>query len=174
MPASTHPVQPPPAGRYTLDTAATSVAFVTRHMFGLGRVRGRLTVSRGVVVVADRVEDSTLEVEISAASFTTRNPLRDGQVRSALFLNSRRHPSITFQAAGVRRDPGGWVIPGTLTVKGASAPVELGVTDVVVQGSAVTFAAAGTVDRYALGVTMMRGITARSLTVEITARADLA
>jgi polyisoprenoid-binding protein YceI len=33
-------VQAPPAGRYAIDPAGSSVTFVTKHMFGLGKVRG--------------------------------------------------------------------------------------------------------------------------------------
>jgi polyisoprenoid-binding protein YceI len=35
-------VQAPPAGRYAIDPVGSSVTFATRHMFGLGKVRGRL------------------------------------------------------------------------------------------------------------------------------------
>lgn len=173
MPASTNTLQTPQTGRYSLDTTTPSVAFATRHMFGLGKVRGQFAVTRGTVTVADRIEDSALDIEISAASFSTRNPLRDGQVRSALFLSARRHPVITFRSTAVESGPASWVIPGTLTVKGTSAPVELTVTGIAVHGSSVVFTATATIDRYALGVTMMRGMAARHLTVQINARATL-
>jgi polyisoprenoid-binding protein YceI len=39
--------QAPQAGRYALDPARSSVTFETRHMFGLGRVRGTLEVTGG-------------------------------------------------------------------------------------------------------------------------------
>ena len=42
-------VQAPSAGRYALDPAGSSVTFVTKHMFGLGQVRGRLKVTRGLI-----------------------------------------------------------------------------------------------------------------------------
>ena len=113
-------VQAPSAGRYALDPAGSSVTFVTKHMFGLGQVRGRLKVTRGLITVADPPEDSRLEAEVSASSFSTRNVMRDPQVRSRLFL------------------------------------------DVC------------TVDRYAHGITMMPGLAARRLSVQITARATRA
>ena len=83
-------IQAPPAGRYAIDPAGSSVTFVTRHMFGLGKVRGRLKVTRGVITIADTPEDSRVEAEVSASSFSTRNLMRDPQVRSRLFLDVRR------------------------------------------------------------------------------------
>jgi polyisoprenoid-binding protein YceI len=174
MPTSAPTLQAPPAGRYIIDTSTSTVTFVTRHMFGRGMVRGRFAVARGTVMVGDRVEDSAADAEISASSFSTRNFLRDGQVRSPLFLNARRHPTISFRGDGVQRRGSSWVVAGTLAVKGKSAPVELTVTDIDIKGPSVVFTAHATIDRYALGVTMMRGMAARHLAVEITARTHTA
>jgi polyisoprenoid-binding protein YceI len=165
---------PPQTGRYILDAPKSTITFATKHMFGLGRVRGRLAVTRGSVVVADRPEDSAVEAEVSASSFSTRNPLRDVQVRSGLFLSARRHPALSFRADGVRRREGGWSVTGTLTVKGVSAPVELIVTNIEHMGASTVFTAHGTVDRYAYGVKAMPGMAARHLSFEITAHATRA
>lgn len=62
----------------------------------------------------------------------------------------------------------------SLTVRGRAAPVELTVTGVSAEAAAIVFHAAGTVDRYAHGVTMMPGMAARRLSVEIAARATRA
>jgi polyisoprenoid-binding protein YceI len=164
----------PPAGRYAIDPAGSSVKFVTRHMFGLGAVRGKLAVTRGVLTIAEPVEDSWAEAEISAASFSTRNIVRDLHVRSGLILNVRRHPAISFRTTGVRRSGAGWTVSGVLTVKGKPAPLDLNVIDVTAEGSTLVIQASGTVDRYAHGVTTMRGMAARRLSVEITARATRA
>src|ERR1700745_30158 len=86
-------VQAPPAGRYAIDPAGASITFVTRHMFGLGKVRGRLKVTRGVIPIAHPPEDSGVEAELPAASFSPRNFMRHPQVRSRLFLDVRRHPA---------------------------------------------------------------------------------
>ena len=67
---STGTVLAPPSGRYVIDPAGSSVAFVTRHMLGLGRVRGTLRVAGGLVAIADRPEDSRVEAEIAASSFS--------------------------------------------------------------------------------------------------------
>jgi len=63
----------------------------------VGKVRGRLKVTRGVITIADPPEDSRVEAEVSASSFSTRNFMRDPQVRSRLFPTSaiiRRSRSV--------------------------------------------------------------------------------
>jgi polyisoprenoid-binding protein YceI len=164
-------VQAPRAGRYTLDPGGSGITFVTRHMFGFAKVRGRLRVTSGVITIADPPENSQVEAEISTASFSTRNFVRDPQVRSRLFLDARRHPAISFRSGSVREHQGGWSVAGFLEVKGRTAPIELNVTDVSSAGNAIVLLADATVDRYAHGITMMPGMAARRLSVQITARA---
>jgi polyisoprenoid-binding protein YceI len=166
--------QAPPAGSYALDPARTSVNFVTRHMFGLAPVRGTLSLTGGVLTIAELPEDSRVEAEADAASFSTGNAIRDQQVRSAMFLYVRRHPAITFRSTAIRSRGNGWMVSGVLTVKGQSAVLNLSVTDAAVDGTAVVFRASGSIDRYAHGITMMRGMAARRLSVEITAYATKA
>jgi polyisoprenoid-binding protein YceI len=167
-------VQAPPAGRYAIDPAGLSVTFVTEHMFGLAKVRGRLKVTRGVIIIADPPEDSRVEAEVSASSFSTRNFIRDPQVRSRLFLDARRHPAISFRSDGIRQHGAGWSVTGVLTVKGRTAPVELTVVGVSAEDAAIVFRADCTVDRYAHGITAMPGMAARRLSVLVAARATRA
>jgi hypothetical protein len=83
-----------------------------------------------VITIADPPEDSRVEAEVSASSFSTRNFMRDPQVRSRLFLDARQHPAISFRSDGIRQHRGGWSVTGVLTVKGHTAPVELTVDGV--------------------------------------------
>ena len=174
MPTPLTALQAPPAGRYVLDPAGSSVTFETRHMFGLGRVRGVLAVTDGALDVAEPAAGSSVQAAVSAASFSTRNPLRDPQVRSGLFLDARRHPEISFRSTVIRRGGDGWTVSGVLTVKGRPAPLDLTVTSIATDGDALVFRASGTVDRYAHGITAMRGMAARHLAIQITARASRA
>jgi polyisoprenoid-binding protein YceI len=160
-----------PTGQYTLDPARTSVTFVTRHMFGLAEVRGTLAITSGALTIAERAEDSAVEAEAAAASFSTGNAIRDPQVRSGMFLDARKHPAITFRSTTVRPSDDGWAVSGVLTVRGRSAPLNLTVTEATAEGTAVVFHASGALDRYAHGITMMRGMAARHLSLKITAHA---
>jgi polyisoprenoid-binding protein YceI len=69
MPTPMAARQAPPAGRYAIDPTR-SVTFVTRHMFGLARVRGTFAVRGGVLAIAEAAESSGAEAEVSAASFS--------------------------------------------------------------------------------------------------------
>ena len=174
MPTPLTALQAPPAGRYVLDPAGSLVTFETRHMFGLGRVRGALAVTDGALDVAEPAAGSSVQAAVSTASFSTRNPMRDPQVRSGLFLDARHHPEISFRSTVIRRGGDGWTVSGVLTVKGRPAPLDLTITSIATDGDAVVFRASGTVDRYAHGITAMRGMAARHLTIQITARASRA
>jgi polyisoprenoid-binding protein YceI len=61
-------VQIPRAGRYDIDPQGSTVAFTARHLFGLARVQGTITVRRGGIDVADPVGHSGVHVELDAAS----------------------------------------------------------------------------------------------------------
>jgi polyisoprenoid-binding protein YceI len=62
-------VQIPAAGTYQLDPAASTVRFATRHLFGLGTVKGTFRLISGQVTIADPVTSSTASAVIDAASF---------------------------------------------------------------------------------------------------------
>jgi polyisoprenoid-binding protein YceI len=132
-------------------------------MFGLGTVRGSLAVSDGRIVVAEPLEDSSVQVTVDVASFATANPKRDDKVRSSALLDAAAHPTMSFRSDFVERRDGAWVVHGQLTVRGTAAPVELGVTDVLATPGGLTATATGRVDRTTVGVTAMRGMVGRSL-----------
>jgi polyisoprenoid-binding protein YceI len=168
---TTTAIQTPVAGAYRLDAAASTISFTTRHMFGLGTVRGTFAVRDGQVDVADPVAGSAVRATVGAASVDTGIPARDQAVRSATYLDAERHPLITFASTDLRRDGERWVLHGTLTVCGVTRPVELGLDEVRVSGPRLRVLASTVVDRYEFGVTAMRGLTGRRLRMrlEITA-----
>jgi len=166
VPDTTVPTLDP--GTYRIDPAATTVTFATKHMFGTGTVRGTVAVASGEVVVAEPLESSSVDVTVDTASFATGNPKRDTKVRSATLLDTDSHPTLTFRSTGVARREGTWVVAGTLTVRGASAPVDLVVTEVAAAPGGLTATATARVDRTAVGVTAMRGMVGRALDLTIT------
>jgi polyisoprenoid-binding protein YceI len=138
-------------------------------MFGLAPVKGKFRLDTATVTIADPPNTSSVEAQLSSASFSTRNPLRDIQVRSRLFLHAKRHPTITFRSQTVEQADAVWRVAGQLTVKGRTAPVQLTVDRATTSGSSLVIHATGQVDRYAHGVTTMKGMAARLLSFEITA-----
>jgi polyisoprenoid-binding protein YceI len=159
-----------PPGEYVLEPG-TAIQFRTRHMFGLAPVKGRLAVQAGTIVVGEPVEESSATATIDAASFSTRNPMRDMPVRSRLFLHVKRHPTFEFQSESISWTGENWRVRGTLNVRGRRGPVELTIEDVKADAAGVTFRASGEIDRYAHGVGAFKGMAARKLTFDLTGRA---
>lgn len=160
-------VQLPVAGAYRIDVAASTISFTTKHMLGLGTVRGTFALRDGQVDVADPVDASSVRATVVAASVDTGLATRDDMVRSATYLDVERHPHFVFVSTGVEQVDGQWVLRGTLTVRGVSRPIDVDVVDVRVIGSEMRVVAAAVVDRYEFGITAMRGMTGRRLSLRL-------
>ncbi len=156
----------PQLGRYQIDPGGSSVRFRTRHLFGLAPVRGSFAIRGGTVDVSEPLTSSRVHAEIESASFHTRNPVRDANVRSAGFLAADEHPVLAFSSTGLA----GQVLTGTLTVRGVTRPVSVlaEVTDVTTR--AFTARATVRIDRYDFGVTASRGLAGRYLNVTMEVR----
>jgi polyisoprenoid-binding protein YceI len=159
--------QVPPLGRYEIDVTRSTVRFRTRHMFGLGPVRGTFAIRSGTADIAEPLADSAIAAEIDTASFRTGNRQRDQTVLSARFLNPARYPVISFRGGQVRA--GDRTIRGTLTVGEVSRPVSLSVGEVTVAERSFAASATLRVDRTDFGLTAMRGLAGRylDLTAEV-------
>jgi polyisoprenoid-binding protein YceI len=183
----------PQPGHYDIDPARSRVTFATRHLFGLGRVRGSFAVRGGTADVADPIAASAIDAEIEAASFRTKNPARDRSVLSPRFLDPARHPVMIFRSDRIEAEghgpvtkerglesPGGsrgvvppgqqgHVLTGTLTVRGTTRPVTLAITRCEASRRSFTASATTRIDRTEFGITAARGLAARylDLTVEI-------
>src|SRR5437870_1835502 len=117
-------VQLPPPGKYELDVVHTSVEFVARHI--LSKVRGRFTEFSGTIEVAEKPEDSSVEVEIKAASLQTNQEQRDEHLKSGDFFELEKYPLITFHSTAVRPTGGNtFELDGELTVKDVTRTVTL-------------------------------------------------
>lgn len=99
--------------------------------------------------------------------------MRDGQVKSAKFLDAEAYPEIRFTSTELVRDGDRWLVRGKITVRGTSAPVELTVVESSAVTTGLTLRATGKVDRYAHGITKMKGMAGRYLTLETNARSPL-
>lgn len=154
-------------GDYDIDPQRTTIRFRTRHMFGLGPVRGTFALRSGAVSVTDPLDRSACYAEIEAGSFRTGNPQRDQTVLQARFLDAASYPVITF--TGRKADPDAGTIDGTLTVRDVERPVTLKITSAEPAGSGLAVTATMHVDRFDFGLTAMRGLAGRHLDLELTA-----
>jgi polyisoprenoid-binding protein YceI len=157
----------PASGTYTVDAERSTIAFTTRHFFGLGAVRGPFALASGQVHVAAETMQSSATAVIDADSFSTGNGARDKVVRSPKYLNSPAHPRITFVSNAVHVTDTGYVLRGDLTVKATAQPVELVVEKPEYGAEGIRLRATTRIDRYAFGITVDKGMTARHLDLSL-------
>jgi len=119
--------QVPEAGSWEIDPAHAAFEFVARHL--MAKVRGRFPAVTGVATIAERPEDSTLEIEIDASSIDTQDETRDAHLRSGDFFGVEDHPTISFRSTAVRPGTGEnrWQVDGELTIRGVPRPVTVDV-----------------------------------------------
>ncbi len=171
MSVSSSAIETPEAGTYRVDPKDSGIAVTTKHMFGIGTVTGKFALVSGQIVITEPVSSSRAEAAASARSFDSASPMRDGQVKSAKFLDAEAHPEIRFTSTELVHDGDRWLLRGEITARGTAAPVELTVVELAADTTGLTLRATGRVDRYAHGITKMKGMSGRHLTREINARA---
>jgi polyisoprenoid-binding protein YceI len=121
------------------------------------KVRGRFTDVRGAVVVAEDMNDSTVEVVIGMASVDSGSSQRDEHLRSAELFDVDRFPEATFRSTRVEWRGSRGAVHGDLTIHGVTREVTL---DVELEGQVrdpwggerAVFAARTTVNREDFGV----------------------
>ncbi|MCI0633837.1 MAG: YceI family protein [Actinobacteria bacterium] len=114
----------PTVGKWEIDPNHTTVEFVARHM--LTKVRGRFREVSGGIDIAERPEDSRVEVEIAAASIDTNTAMRDDDLRSERFLDVERFPRLTFSSTALRSIEGTrFELAGDLTIRDVTREVVL-------------------------------------------------
>jgi polyisoprenoid-binding protein YceI len=146
----------PAPGTWVIDPGHAEVAFVGRH-FMLTKIRGRFTGVTGEVVVAERPNDSRLDVVIDMASVSSGDATRDDHLRSADLFDVENHPLANFRSTSVSWLGERGTVTGALTIKGVSRDVTL---DVEYLGFAVdpwggeraVFSASTTIDRDDWGI----------------------
>ena len=151
-------VELPAPGTWVIDPLHTSLAFEARHAV-VTRMRGRFRRSQGRFVIAERPEDSTVEVTIDADSIDTIHPKADEHLRGEGFLDVVRFPELTFRSTGVEHVGGNrWAVTGDLTIRGVTRPITLdstlnGVVEVTYGPRAkFGFTATGSFDRREYGM----------------------
>lgn len=157
----------PAPGTYTIDAERSTITFATRHFFGLGAVRGTFTLVSGRVHVATDPTQSSTTAVIDAGSFSTGTGARDNVVRSPKYLNAAAHPHITFVSNAVQATGTGYLLRGDLTVKAVTQPVDLTVEKAQKGPDGIRLRATTRIDRYAFGITVDKGMTARHLDLSL-------
>jgi polyisoprenoid-binding protein YceI len=117
--------QLPPPGTWLFDPPHMAIRFIAKHV-GMANVHGRFDKFEGNLYIAERMEDSQVEVRIDASSINTGNKTRDNHLRSGDFLDIDRYPHIHFATDRfVHRIGSKWTVHGHLTMHGVSRSVSL-------------------------------------------------
>lgn len=116
--------QVPAAGTWVIDPTHTTIGAVARHLM-VTKVRGHFSSFSGTINVAEKPEDSTVEITMDAASITTGTEDRDNHLRSADFLNVEEYPALTFRSTSVEANGETWKLTGDLTIRDITHPIVL-------------------------------------------------
>jgi polyisoprenoid-binding protein YceI len=114
---------------WKIDPGHTTAQFAVRHML-VATVRGVFDGPTGSVTFDPKDIPGTLKVDatFNTKSINTHNAERDGDLRSGLFLDVAKFPTMKFvsrktEAAG----PGRYKVTGDLTLRGVTREVVLDV-----------------------------------------------
>ena len=113
---------------WQIDTAHSQIQFSVRHMM-LAKVRGQFDKFSGTVHLDEaNPAASTVDIQIEAASINTREPQRDGHLKSPDFFHVEKHPTLTFKSKRVDvKDSHHAVLIGDLTIRDVTKEVALDV-----------------------------------------------
>lgn len=143
-----------PTGTWTLDPSATTVTIAAKKL-ALFTIPATLTVASGTIEINDEHRVTNVEIVVDATSYTSKGAKRNEHVVGPDFLDAGDYPTIEFRSGRVSEAATGYVADGTLTIKGQTSPIDVAISDVVVDGDAGSFTATATVDRSTIGVDKM-------------------
>jgi polyisoprenoid-binding protein YceI len=156
-------------GTWLVDPQHSTVEFRVKHMV-IATVHGRFREFVGGVV-ADSMP--AVSATIAAASLETFSDERDAHLRSDDFFDVERYPEIVFASRDGLRFDGEqerFTLPGDLTIKGVTRPVEL-LGRIVGRGldsdgrERIAFGVEGEIDRTDFGLVWNRRLETGGLLV---------
>lgn len=111
---------------WTIDSTHSTVEFSAKHMV-FATAKGRFSDVTGTITLDnEQVANSSVEVEIGAASVDTRDAKRDEHLRSADFFDVEQFPALTFRSTKVEPAGGSDLkVTGDLTILGVTKEVVL-------------------------------------------------
>jgi|WetSurMetagenome_2_1015567.scaffolds.fasta_scaffold552584_1 polyisoprenoid-binding protein YceI len=158
----------PLVGTWTLDPAATTVAFTTKALWLVPvKATARATTGSGTVT-ADGLVRGTLEID--ATSVDTGNAKRDEHLRGDDFFSAATYPVFSVEVRGARpTGSGAYDLDATMTIHGTTRPLTLPAT-VTVSGGAATVTVETDIDRSEWGVSWAKMGAGLKNHVVVTAR----
>lgn len=116
------------ASQWDIDSAHTTAEFSVKHMM-VSTVKGQFGKVTGSVNLDDKdIAKSQVDITIDATSIDTREPKRDGHLKSPDFFDVAKYPTITFRSTKIAKAGKGKLkITGDLNMRGVSKSVVLDV-----------------------------------------------
>jgi polyisoprenoid-binding protein YceI len=109
---------------WNIDPVHSVAEFKVKHMM-ISNVKGQFTGITGVLNLDEGdITNSHVEATIDAASINTRDPQRDGHLKSADFFDAEKFPTLSFKSTHVSRAANGELsIDGDLSIHGVTRKV---------------------------------------------------
>ncbi|MFN7916267.1 MAG: YceI family protein [Vicinamibacterales bacterium] len=113
---------------YNIDKSHSEVTFQVRHL--ITKVRGHFEDYAGTIAFdAANPANSKVNVTIQVASIDTKEPQRDGHLKSDDFFSAEKFPTITFVSTKITPKGGeDFEVQGDLTIRDVTKSVVLPVT----------------------------------------------
>lgn len=111
-----------PAGTWKLDSTHSSASFAVKHM-AVATFRGRFENIDATLTVGDD-GSGQLVGAVDASSIVVKDENLQAHLGSPDFFDTERYPELRFASKAIRRDGGGLVIDGELTIKDHTHAVE--------------------------------------------------
>jgi polyisoprenoid-binding protein YceI len=119
-------------GTWAIDPSHANIGFTARHLM-VHKVKGVFSGVAGIIHVAESPEDTSVDGTIQTATIDTRDPQRDGHLKSPDFLDVETHPEIKFRSTKIEPVGNGrFRVEGDLTIRGVARPIAL---DAVLEGT---------------------------------------
>lgn len=146
------------ADEFTIDPTHSWLNFSVNHG-GFAAAQGRFgEVSGTIDFDQDDVTNSSVSVEIKAASIDTNHEARNDHLRSPDFFNAVEFPSLSFQSTSIEKtgENTGLLI-GDLTMIGVTQSVTLDVIFNKIEGDKAGFSATGEITPGDFGMAKVAG-----------------
>ncbi|HTE32828.1 MAG TPA: YceI family protein [Chryseolinea sp.] len=130
---------------WKMDSAHSEVKFKVKHLV-VSSVTGSFD-SFNATVEGSKADfsDAKVAFEADVNTISTRNPQRDGHLKSADFFDAANHPTITFASKSlVPKSDDQYDLTGVLTIRGTAKEIKLTATyNGTVKGFGGSFDVAG-------------------------------
>ena len=116
------------ASQWDIDPAHSTAEFAVKHMM-VSTVKGQFGKMTGSVNLDDKdVAKSQVDITIDASTIDTREPKRDGHLKSPDFFDVAKYPTITFRSTKIAKGAKGkYKVTGDLNMHGVTRSVVLDV-----------------------------------------------